>query len=821
MYLRMLKKDLKDKVGLNIVLCLFMVIAATLLVMSTGFIYTFFAGIEKTYEKCNTSDVVFTVQKSISDEEGQRAKIAEVLAKYPEVGEILISERVVAETARLEFEGVDRRTVTNLYESEFVISPVSREQNIPYDRNDRLFELEDGCVAVPEFVASNAKTKIGSKLQITTDLGNTYELTVAYIYKDPSSNFLTKILFSDHDYAQLMQEFHQKSDLYEIKLNKKFSGLWGLRDWGIHIVRELEALGTEHVIDGNVTNVVLGKTNTASNKAMISAIISVFMVLMGISLIILIAMSIRFSLLATIKREEKEIGTMKAIGVDSLAYKTLFIVKYIAFAVIGGVAGTILGIPLARFMITNFIINTLSPEIGVFILLGLATSLIFVGIMAACTFAALRKMRKISVMDTIHGENRGERFKKLPGVYLHRSRKTSVPLFMALQDITGRIKRYLYLVISYTVGIALLFMVVQLKETVVNDSFRRTYWHMADREVFIRPDDNLHRKLIEQEGSYENVFYYYERYYNEHGIPLNIQILDMQEADLCMPEEDVAVYLYFGDADLSKLTIVKGGKTPELPNEVAVPHYLKNTRGIHLGDTITLEYKVYEEDGFTIDTVRKDYLVTAYIEDAVINSSPNIFMAQPDGDMVCDDWSLFNEGIDCADEEYAGYIEQMRAVNEDILIWDFDQLLQFDLGNEFGTILDLLTVMVAIIMAVTLFAQTFLYQQIFIEEETGDIAMLKSIGVDRKSVRGWHFDRIMLLVVTATVFAVLAAYTVNVLVFGKVGEMLLGVAEFQVAYPTVPALIVIPLGLAALIFVSLLISLKPMDSIQIWRVRNE
>ncbi len=37
MYLRMLKKDLKDKVGLNIVLCIFMIIAATLLVMSVGF----------------------------------------------------------------------------------------------------------------------------------------------------------------------------------------------------------------------------------------------------------------------------------------------------------------------------------------------------------------------------------------------------------------------------------------------------------------------------------------------------------------------------------------------------------------------------------------------------------------------------------------------------------------------------------------------------------------------------------------------------------------------------------------------------------------
>jgi len=40
----MLKKDLKDKVGLNIVLCIFMIIAATLLVTSAGFIYTFLLG---------------------------------------------------------------------------------------------------------------------------------------------------------------------------------------------------------------------------------------------------------------------------------------------------------------------------------------------------------------------------------------------------------------------------------------------------------------------------------------------------------------------------------------------------------------------------------------------------------------------------------------------------------------------------------------------------------------------------------------------------------------------------------------------------------
>ena len=52
MYLRMLRKDLRDKIGLNIVLGSFMAIAATVIIMSVGFIYTFLVGIERTYDIC-------------------------------------------------------------------------------------------------------------------------------------------------------------------------------------------------------------------------------------------------------------------------------------------------------------------------------------------------------------------------------------------------------------------------------------------------------------------------------------------------------------------------------------------------------------------------------------------------------------------------------------------------------------------------------------------------------------------------------------------------------------------------------------------------
>ena len=823
MYLRMLKKDLRDKVGLNIVLCIFMIIASTLLVTSAGFIYTFFKGANETYEKCKTSDIIFTVDKSVSDEEGQRAKISRTLKKYPEIGEVKVSERPVIRTARLEFDGVDRREVTNLYESSAYIAPVSDDQNIPYDMSDEILKVENGCVALPQILANNAKTKSGSKMRITTDMGNTYEFTVSHIYKDPSTSWFPKIVLSDEDYAEIVKEYNSLDDLYEARLKTGFSSMSELQKWSYDLMVDINKLNDTHTLDGTIDNTITGKSNMNSNAAMITFIISIFMVIMGFALIILIFMSIRFSLHATIKREEKEIGTMKAIGVDSLAYKSLFIVKYIAFAVLSGVLGIVFGIPLSRFMINHFIVNTLTPKTEVFILLGIIMSISFTLLMIIFSFFALRKMRKISVMDTIHGENRGERFKKLPGVFLHRSKYATVPFFLAFQDIIGRLKRYIYLIVSYTLGITMLLMVVQLKKTVVSDDFRKNYWMIVDREVFIRPEDNLRDKLVAQEGSYRNVFQYYEKYYNENGVPLDIQIIDSQEATWKAPGEDVGIKLYFDneDVELDRLRFVKGGKVPTLKNEVAVSHSLKEAKGLNLGDTVTLVYRVYQDDGFTLKYVKKDFIVTAYYESMLNGGMPEFIMAEPDENYFIDDWDIFNEALDVPEDEYAATIEKMRNVNKDIMIWDFDQVLEYDLGREYGTIFDMLFVVIAIIMAVTIFAMTFLYQQIFIEEETTDIAMLKSIGVDRKSIRGWHYLRILILVVCAMILGFIGAFTISKVLFNQVGITVLGVGRFVLASPTLFSMIIIPLGLLILVSISLLLAFKSIDSIKIWRVRDE
>ncbi|MBO7355124.1 MAG: FtsX-like permease family protein [Lachnospiraceae bacterium] len=821
MYFRMLKKDLKEKAVLNIVLCIFMIIAATLIVISAGFIYTFIAGIDDTYEKCNTSDIIFTVDKSVSDEEGQRQVIGDILGEYPEISEISISERMILSTSRLEFVGIDRREVTNLYDNIFMVSPVSNEHNIPYDRSNRRFTLSDGCVAIPEVMAHNAGTSVGDRIRLTTDMGNIYEFTVSHIFKDPSTSMINKILFSDGDLERLGDEFAGRTDLYEINLETPFPNVGALQKWGWSLNDTLLALHEDGVISGSVDNVTTGKCNMFTDEAMISLIVSIFMMIMGVSLIILIFMSISFSLQATIKREEREIGTMKAIGVDSLSYRSLFIVKYIAFACLGGIVGLIAGIPLEKYIVGMFVVNTLSPDIRVILLLGVIGSVTFILLMTAFAFISLRKMNRVSVMDTIHGENRGERFSKIPGLQLNKSRKIPVPVFLALQDIIRKIRRYIFLIVSYTIGMLILFLVFQLKDSVVSDEYRKTYWQIADRNVRIRPDDSLREKLVELKGGYRNVFEYYEEYYNDHGIPLDIQIIDEQTGYMVNGDERTGCAICFGDYDISRLVIVDGGTIPALPNEVAVSHFLQNTAGVEIGDIVTLEYEVYLDDGIETETARKDFLVTAYVETLGNANTPAFFMGEPEDSMVMEDFDLFNEAIYVPDDEYDDYIERMRAVNEDIAIWDYDQVMDYDLGNTFGRLLNMLAVVTGLIMILTLFSMTFLYEQIFIEEETSDIAMLKSMGSDKRSIRMWHYFRLLTLVVISTIISVILAYTLNRTVFDHIGRAALGVGRFIIVAPSAMTLIVLPASVVLIITFVMIASFKMMDQIRIWRIRNE
>ena len=227
------------------------------------------------------------------------------------------------------------------------------------------------------------------------------------------------------------------------------------------------------------------------------------------------------------------------------------------------------------------------------------------------------------------------------------------------------------------------------------------------------------------------------------------------------------------------------------------------------------------DDGFETEIIQKDFIVTAYVETMGAPNSPSFYFTDSGDNIVADDFDLFNEEIVCTDKEYDGYIEKMRAVNEDIMIWDYDQVMDYDLGNTFGRLLNLLAVATGLIMTLTIFSMTFLYQQIFIEEETSDIAMLKSMGFDCGSIRMWHFIRLIILIIISSVMAMFLAFTLNKISFDMIGRAALRVASFRIASPPLSAIILLPLAVVAIISAVMAVSFKSMDQIRIWRIRNE
>ena len=217
MYFRMLKRDLTDKVGLNITLFVFMILASAFIVISTHLLYSSFVGSENTYEICNTSDITMIVQNSISDSRGQREEIEAFWEKVPEYNKMYFNERVIYPGTMVEYVSAEGKEEA-LSPTSLMFATVQTEQNIPYNSEDEKLEVPSGYVALPQNLLSNTEAREGDIVRITTQMGNVYEFIISDFYKDPSAYIYDRMLFSEADYAVLFEESPVKR-VYEIFLS--------------------------------------------------------------------------------------------------------------------------------------------------------------------------------------------------------------------------------------------------------------------------------------------------------------------------------------------------------------------------------------------------------------------------------------------------------------------------------------------------------------------------------------------------------------------------------------------------------------------------
>ncbi len=804
MFFKMLKNDLKAHKGLNIILFIFVICSSIISVMAANLLYATIAGRNNTSEITKVANIRVNCNVGMGSFDEKKLALEEYMRQSDMIidGEVLEWIGRIGDEVRINGRYVSDESFPTTRSIHITTQP--KKINLLYNDEDSPFVVEPGCVAVSIAIADLAGIKRGDKIEITTQLGNIYEFTVSEIYKDPGIVISEELVISDADFEALKSEFPFR--MVKMLINAKSNSF--------------ERRITEELYDKNLTRACSSwdYTPEIDSDYTIVTVISYFLLAMSIIIILIMLITIRFMMVAAIQQEEKEIGMMRAIGVDSPRYRWMFAATYIVFAIIGGVAGLTGGVRLSKYLIRQFCTNlvmknhNMTAYISILVSVGIVILIIF--------FAALmmRKISKISVIETIHGNTAGERFEKLNRMNMYRSKHLKVPAFLAVGNIVNSFKKYIFLVLTYMMAIVILFVVFHLKSTLLSAEYSKSFLLLRyDFIVYMSGDwaNYYYQKGGDQLGAYTVM----GEELNEAGIPVKMRYMNETNAEILNSDgEEIAAKFLFGDTNNELIPLRKGGKLPIRDNEVIVSYFTAKKQGWKIGESIILRLDEYDDDKIGSHTVTKTFIITGFF-DRMEEGYPSVIVGEEYTGAVKSGLLVTDLYLDAPKSEHPKYIKMM----EDIFGEQYVDTIEEERADDFSYItgyIDGLKIILSIMIAFILALNTLLYTTVDLARETSSVAMLKCVGFSNRDVRKWQIFRMIIILVIAYILAIIVQNTVVYLAVGKVFETF-GSTGFHFVPDPVDRYLIIPLIIFGTVIIALRLCLNKVKNINIWNIRED
>ncbi|SCY36090.1 ABC-type transport system, involved in lipoprotein release, permease component [Pseudobutyrivibrio sp. AR14] len=807
MFFRMLKKDLADKKRLNIILLIFMCLASVLTVCSAIMLYTNIFGIKADREKVNAADVVIINSRDLGGIEEKQKKLSEWFLNRDGVTELELGETISFRQNAVDFEGFEEDSQALLKDAKYFAYDLNMKHNRVTDMNSQFFDLDYGTIAVPQIIHKYAGVNIGDTVRITTQLGNIYEFKVTVITKDPGMNGHLRLFFNEEDYEVLKKDSPIIEDVYMVKL---FEGNTYLDQSSlVNDFSEMKESEAEYIrgykLDDSYTDQEVSSTLTA------------LMIVFSVLLILMVFMTISFTIKSAIKNEEKELGMLKALGIESMSFNWLFAAKYIAISLFSSIVGFFGGIYFSRYEIKYLTFGYLEPELGTMIPVALITSLMSFIIIVFFVAIGLRRMKRISIIDVIAGENRGERFGKHPGLFLHKMKKINVPFYLALTDLTNRIKRYKFLIFAYTFGIAIIITLLEIYNTVYSSYWIERMWGRPEFDFVLDMSREMSDEYIQRGGSLGGAIDIVNEELREATIPATVGYCSyVTDIELKHNNEIHMAGMYFDCDYISDFELYEGVH-PKLRNEVLMDAIDAKKSAIEVGDSISVKYYKYNDDGLTYKEVEEEFIVVGLVDVAEgqlsIYTSDMFEGAAEAGRMIV------GSKIDAPDSMKDEYIEQMREMYGQSSIRNKIEEIDYSLsgyGAVYSTILMLFIPMILILMIMV----TVLYQSVNMVDETPDIALLKCGGFTNGNVKAWQLIRSTMISIGSSILAILLVNTAIAFGLKKLFFNLGYILNYHSNQDVFRFYIVLPILITVIIDFITYLTLKRVDDMEISKIRD-
>lgn len=338
------------------------------------------------------------------------------------------------------------------------------------DLDGEIIHPSDGDVYVPLCYKKNGAAKTGDTLNV-----HGVSLTVAGFLRDSQMNAdlagSKRFLVSRNDFARL-ERYGSMEYLIEFRLKYR-SGFSAFQS--DYFAQGLPADGPPVI-----SRPLLMMVNSVTDGMMIAVL-----VLISILVIAVAFLCIRFTLLAKIQEDYREIGVLKAVGMRASQIANLYAVKYGAIAAIACAFGFLLSFPLSSPLMENIRLylgesgrGAAAPLMGV-----LGALIIFLAVMLYVK-TVLRRFGKISAAEAVRFGAPQEGSNAAKGFCFSQNRIFSPNVFLAAKDVLSRKKLYMTMFTVLVVSSFLLIVPQNIYNTISARSFM-TYLGVGESDISV------------------------------------------------------------------------------------------------------------------------------------------------------------------------------------------------------------------------------------------------------------------------------------------------------------------------------------------------
>ena len=747
MFWRILKKDLKRKKTMNIILLLFVVLCSMFAAASVNNIIAVVGGLDYYFEKAELGDY-FIIERSTGGED----TISKILKHSENVSGYRTYNVVNASCDNLKTDSGKLMEFSNIA---LICDINNTKQNFFGMDNEVITNVENGKVYITGSVPKREGVKIGERFYV--ELGDTkLPLEVAGFAKDAllGSEMMgnPRLLINSADFETLTADetIHTYScgHVYDIDTDN--------------------AAALESELNEQNGMLFSGDRDLIKMTYIMNMLVAAIILVVSAGLLIVSFVVLRFTICFTIAEEFREIGVMKAIGLNNSSIRMLYLVKYLGITLAGAVIGYFGSVPFGNLLLKSVSENmVLGNDNGMII--GVVCCIAVVLIIMLFGWSSTRRIEKLSAIDAVRSGQTGERFRKRSLLSLGKSKFGSTG-FLALNDVTSEPKQYGMLTAVFAICTALVMILAVTANTLDSGSLLYLL-SMTESDVYLTDSSRAMeiiagtKTICETEDEIADIL-------TENDMPGNVYLEDWYKLPVTAKNGSFQInFLKCADTVTTDYDYTDGS-APMKPDEIAVTKQISKKLGAEIGDRVTVK----------IGGEEREFIITAYFQ--CFNNLGECARFHQDVE-IADTLmtSSFSYQITFDDHPDKAVIEERIEKLKDIFdnqnIFDTKGFVKDCMGV--GDMIAAVKNLVLMLSLIIIILLAVLMERSFISKERSEIALLKAVGFDSGSVILYHTMRFGITVIIAivTASALLMPLTKLIIdpIFGMMGAI--GNIEYQ------------------------------------------